>query len=865
MEPATLGVRLATTAVVPLVKKLFARPGPGAGLVAEPVRISSLVSFRGEQRTLEEADLERLAAELTHRAIQSTGPHEHPVPADEETAVAHALAGTLQALGTLTMDDAQAVRLGPREFARELRRHAPPSAGHLSADATGLYERLVDTAALHILNFFTQRSDFVPRTLAEQTRQLAEHTAVLDLLIARVPSQSAEDARFEQRYAEHIIRGHGELTIYGLDLQHAREWPLDAAYIPLEATNGAGTPTTAERALTGQDRVLLRGAAGSGKSTLVQWLAVTAARRTYSPHLAHLVGRVPFVLPLRRVVREGLPPTPDHFLHAVRSSTAGAQPPGWADRVLRAGRGLVLVDGVDEIPEHEREEVRRWLRELMGEFPGNLWLVTCRPSAVREDWLAGEDFTELTLSPMSRNDVAGFVGRWHTAAGAGTELADDLLAAIRTSGDLGRLAVNPLMCGLLCALHRERRGFLPHSRKDLYDAALSMLLERRDVERAVGARSELRLSKDTQVQLLQRLAYWLIRNGQAEMSRADALAQLTAALRNMAHIEADTETVYRLLLERSGLLREPAWERVDFVHRTFQDYLGAKAAVEEGDFGLLVGHGDDEQWEDVIRMAVAHARPAERARIMEGLLDKSSVRSVVLAAACLEQATELDPDVRQRALRSTAGLLPPSRVSMALLLADCGPMVLSLLPGPAGLTESEAEAVVVTASRIGTDAALPVLRRFRTHPSLAVRSQLAWTWHRFDTRTYAEEIIGHLPQDDLYFAVQDTARLRALRELGGRSRIQLRGAFDLSELAALPLTHLWLPGGLPPGDRGEWLRDLPDLRSLRLPPESASDPAPMLAPHIAVTYSDDGTPPPHDARRPSGPTRRSHRAPGPAG
>lgn len=56
MDPAVIGARLASSAVAPLVKKLFVQEGPGAGLVDRPVRISSLVSFRGEKRTLTDKD-----------------------------------------------------------------------------------------------------------------------------------------------------------------------------------------------------------------------------------------------------------------------------------------------------------------------------------------------------------------------------------------------------------------------------------------------------------------------------------------------------------------------------------------------------------------------------------------------------------------------------------------------------------------------------------------------------------------------------------------------------------------------------------------------------------------------------------------
>lgn len=47
MEPTAIGVRLASAAAAPLVRKLFVSEGAGAGLVDRPVRISGYVSYGG--------------------------------------------------------------------------------------------------------------------------------------------------------------------------------------------------------------------------------------------------------------------------------------------------------------------------------------------------------------------------------------------------------------------------------------------------------------------------------------------------------------------------------------------------------------------------------------------------------------------------------------------------------------------------------------------------------------------------------------------------------------------------------------------------------------------------------------------------
>lgn len=789
MDPAVLGSKLASGLVASLVRKLFAPDAPGAGLVDKPVRLTALVSFRGEKRTLGEREVRALARRLVSGSANTPG--ELPFPADEEAAVIEAMTARLLALGDLDMDDVQAVRLGHRELARTLRDQAPPPIG-LSTGTGYFLDSATEWACLHILDFFTRRSTFVARTLVEQTRRQAELIAKIDELMARTPRPDAQDSTFERRYLAHIADRHNHITIYGIDLRDSPDrWPLEVAYLSLEATaedertpseeRSAGPLTVqlpAEEALSTHRRVLLRGDAGSGKTTLVQWLAVTAAREG-----AH----IPYVLPLRTLIRAGALPAPADFLKAV--SCPLSPPEGWAERVLTAGRGLVLVDGLDEIPSADRNRTRDWLQSLIQTFPGNHWLLTSRPTAVRADWLAPEGFRELSLAPMRRTEVATFVRRWHTAARA-PEFEGPLLDSLRTKRDLARLATNPLMCGLICALHRERRGYLPTGRKELYDAALTMLLSRRDRERGMGAVDGTELGEEAQLEVLQRLAYALVLSGRTEMDVETAEGIVERCLPSIA-VPGDARAVLRTLLLRSGLLRRPADGVVDFVHRTFQDYLGARYAVEEGHLDVLLSHADDTQWEDVIRLAVAHARPRERALLLRQLLSRETPRLTLLALACLEHATALAPDVRLAVDSQAAELIPPWTTQDAKTLAEGGgPLVLELLPGPADLTPEEAKNVVVTASVLGLDepeGALAVLRRFRDHPDLDVRRQLVGTWHRFDTMEYAAEVLDHLERTDLFLTCESAEERSAIAGMRPWHGLHFRGPHRIEELlAAVP-------------------------------------------------------------------------------
>ncbi|WP_052441334.1 serine protease [Streptacidiphilus anmyonensis] len=659
---------------------------------------------------------------------------------------------------------------------------------------------------------------------------------------------------FEERLRAYLGREWDKVRIYGVTRSGRGDgtWRLDIAYLSLELTSSerpagdkddedAGPAARrVEDALAQQPRILLRGNAGSGKTTLLQWLTTLCARDELPEQLHQFKGCTPILLRLRALARPGQAlPGPEEFLKASGNPLAGSRgSEGWVSDRMAEGRVLLLVDGIDEAPASERRRVREWLSGLLAAYPGIRCLVTTRPSAVREGWLAELGFAELDLLPMSRADVTSFIDRWHAAAAAGA--GDDeeqgerlmrwrsvLTEAVGRKQDLGRLATNPLMCSLLCALNADRQGHLPSGRMALYDAALEMLLVRRDEERGVDPASEgLALGEAQQQALLQKLAYWLIRNGQSELSRSQALARIEHALPQMPQIQGDAEQVLRHLLVRSGLLREPAPGAVDFVHRTFQDYLGAQAAVEEGDVPLLVERAHEDQWEDVIRLAVGHARPRERADLLTRVLRRAqdepqhAHRLRLLAAACLDTAVELDPAVREAVTTAATALVPPRSVTEARQLASAGPVVLELLPGPEGLDDETAHAVVVCAGNIFNERALPLLAAYADHPHLDVRAQLAYSWRNYDTEQYGREVIARLDRSpDLRLVISSRAEAEfAAANLSEVRRVEYSGDLPQDVVEMLPAAALveWRLHENPRATDLSFLRDAPELEQVMM-------------------------------------------------
>jgi hypothetical protein len=568
-------------------------------------------------------------------------------------------------------------------------------------------------------------------------------------------------------------------------------------------------------------RAVRRATAGSGKTTVLQWIAVAAARGLLAaerPPAQAGDAVVPFLLPLRRFVSRPLP-APDELVAELARPLAHAAPPGWVDRVLLDGSALLLIDGVDEVPSRPipgasppvltvRADVESWLTDLITAYPAARFVVTSRTSAVPQDWLAGQGFEAFDLLPMGPRSIRDLVEKWHDAVAAGMPAAEaellreyrrTLPAVITGRPELYRLAATPLLCALICALNWDRQMELPVDRAGIYEAALDMLLDRRDQQRGVSAPEGVQFAPREQAVLLQQLAYHLVKNEITELPPEAAITQLTRSMSRIRDREVTPPDVLRHLLARTGLLRtDPVTGALHFVHRTFQDYLGAREALDQGDLGLLVHRGHDDRWRDIVIMATAQGRPRESGALLAGLLDRGDrepgarERLHLLAAAAMAQAVVVEPaEVRRRVELATAALIPPTTDQAAEALARAGDFVVDLLPGPEGLTEQAAGYVVRTAALIGTEPARDLILKFiHGEPAPRIVDELLRAWRASsEPEEYARTVLAPVDFGDVTVAVH-RHRLPYLRHLPSLHAVKYLGDLvDLEAFAQMPGLH----------------------------------------------------------------------------
>ena len=711
----------------------------------------------------------------------------------------------------------------------------------LSAAGNTLYEHLLRETCNYTVEIAVTLPKFTSEAAHESLRRESEIIDLINTVLRKLPDpamaardQDDKDLQFEVQYRRTVARKLDYLELFGLDVSPiSKRYALSVAYITLSVSESRSAGDDEEEAyvrvneaLAGHTRMLVRGDAGSGKTTLLQWLAVSSARKSFDNTLKDWNDGVPFFIQLRRYAGRELP-RPEEFVAAVAPNEAGIMPEGWAHRQLESGRALVLVDGVDELSDDDRKRAKDWLADLTSTFNASHFVVTSRPTTP-EDWLEIAEFRHCALQSMTLGDVDSFVSHWHAAIGSALpaesaqaemdEMSGRLMTTLRTRPSVRSLATNPLLCAMICALHRERSEQLPEDRMELYRVALELLLERRDLERRVMSDAARLTLKEKQI-FLRDLAYWLELNNYSDVEEPAAVSRIERKLPSMQRIhDEDPQTIFRYLLERSGILRMPTLGRIDFVHRTFQEYLAAEEIVEQENIGMLIENAEHDHWREVVILAAGHANLRQREALLNGLLrrgenePRQQHRLHLLACSCLETSLEVDPELSDKLQAALSRLLPPKNMTEAQAVASAGSLAVPLLRGFQNERVRAATASVRALALASGEEALSALEAYGNDRRVTIWNELIRTWsalhfdpNEFSSRVLAKQKTHKFLRIDNTFVLPSIRHLQNIRDIRVFTRLDQGDLANFGELEYVERLHI---------DRADRLIDLSPLASL---------------------------------------------------
>ncbi len=378
------------------------------------------------------------------------------------------------------------------------------------------------------------------------------------------------------------------------------------------------------RAVETHSKLRLLGKPGSGKTTFLQHLAVECDRGNFAANL------LPILITLRDFADESKDTGSFSLLNYIHAELIadGIVELSALKTLLRKGRVLLLLDGLDEVSHQDNNAVLKEIRRFSEKYSQNLYVVTCRTAAKTLD-LNG--FTDVEIASLTQLQIAAFAQKWFAVFSRKNNEELDLAARFIEELELPenlafrRLVVTPLFLHLACwVFHRQEK--FPRKKAEFYKQCLDLLLgkwdkirgiERDEVYQGFLLPQKLKLMSQIAAATFERGDYFFEQKT-AQQQISDFISKLPNAPTEPEELLLDSEVVLKAIELQHGLLAERVQGIFSFSSLTFQEYFTARKIVAshnlkslERDLERLVSHITEPRWREIFLLTAAMLRSAD--------------------------------------------------------------------------------------------------------------------------------------------------------------------------------------------------------------------------------------------------------------
>ena len=265
---------------------------------------------------------------------------------------------------------------------------------------------------------------------------------------------------------------------------------------------------------------------------------------------------------------------------------------------LNKGELLILLDGLDEVPDANTNNVITTIQNFVDQYNKNRFIISCR-TAARTHF---RQFTDIEIVEFDDQQIEAFIDHWFRDERETAQECWQLLQQpeYASAKELGQ---TPLLLTFLCLVYDENQAF-PTNRSRLYGDALRILLERWAADNRLSHRQQIyeNLSIENEEILLSEIAYFYFTEGRSFYNQGELTDQIKTFLMdslNAPHY-LDGEQILKTIEKEQGIFVERARGEYSFSHLTLQEYLTAKYIVDNNLVGQVVkAHLTEPRWREV--------------------------------------------------------------------------------------------------------------------------------------------------------------------------------------------------------------------------------------------------------------------------
>ncbi|NES00296.1 MAG: NACHT domain-containing NTPase, partial [Symploca sp. SIO1B1] len=354
------------------------------------------------------------------------------------------------------------------------------------------------------------------------------------------------------------------------------------------------------------DKLLVLGKPGAGKTTFLKYLAIQCAN-------SQVLGeQVPLFITLKQFAESENQPALTTYINQLFTDCGVKE--AQAKDILNQGKGLILLDGLDEVREEDSDRILNQIQQFTEQYHTNSFVLTCRIAAREYTF---EKFTEVEMADFDDQQIKTFVSKWFQAKES--DLADYFMEQLKETKPIKELATNPLLLTLLC-IEFEDSGAFPPNRSELYSRAIHTLLRKWDDKRRIIRQQVYKkLSVQRKEDLLSEVAFVTFKRGEYFFKQRDVEQYIAGYIRNLPDAKTDpeallldSEAVLKSIEAQHGLLVERARSIYSFSHLTFQEYFTAREIFVTANLEELAHRVTEKSWREVFLLTAGMVRDASK-------------------------------------------------------------------------------------------------------------------------------------------------------------------------------------------------------------------------------------------------------------